>query len=441
MGAALHHSDAPITALEVNHPQADFLQLNKKFKAFVAGFGSGKTWVGCQSQCAHYRMFPKVNQGYFAPTYPQIRDIFYPTIEEVAFSFGMSVKINVSNKEVHFSKGRKSLGTTMCRSMNDPGSIVGFKIGRALVDELDTLPTDKARHAWRKIIARMRYNVPGVLNGIDVTTTPEGFKFVYQQFYGNESEHYGLVQASTLDNEQNLPEDYIDSLIDSYPAELIDAYLDGQFVNLTSGTVYRNFDRRTCACDTVIEPGEPLYIGQDFNVNQMASVIYVKRNAPPVSSIIHVKDTTEYHAVGELTRGVDTPAVCVTLKNQFPGHKITIFPDASGAATSSKGASVSDIALLKQAGFAIRVRNTNPLIKDRVLSMNTGFSHGRIKVNLESAPQFAACLEMQAYDDNGMPDKSSGFDHLNDAGSYPMAYLMPINRPTIIPRQLPGLIS
>jgi hypothetical protein len=26
---------------------------------------------------------PKINQGYFAPTYPQIRDI-YPTIEEVA---------------------------------------------------------------------------------------------------------------------------------------------------------------------------------------------------------------------------------------------------------------------------------------------------------------------------------------------------------------------
>jgi hypothetical protein len=31
---------------------------------------------------------PKINQGYFAPTYPQIRDIFYPTIEEVAFDWG-----------------------------------------------------------------------------------------------------------------------------------------------------------------------------------------------------------------------------------------------------------------------------------------------------------------------------------------------------------------
>jgi hypothetical protein len=50
-------------------------------------------------------------------------------------------------------------------------TIVGFKIGNALVDELDVLKADKARQAWRKIIARMRYKVDGLRNGIDVTTT------------------------------------------------------------------------------------------------------------------------------------------------------------------------------------------------------------------------------------------------------------------------------
>ncbi|MBN0203805.1 hypothetical protein JTL45_35105, partial [Pseudomonas aeruginosa] len=44
---------------------------------------------------------------------------------------------------------------------------------KALVDELDVLKADKARQAWRKIIARMRYKVDGLRNGIDVTTTPE----------------------------------------------------------------------------------------------------------------------------------------------------------------------------------------------------------------------------------------------------------------------------
>lgn len=31
----------------LNIPQARFLAMQHKFKAYVAGFGSGKTWVGC----------------------------------------------------------------------------------------------------------------------------------------------------------------------------------------------------------------------------------------------------------------------------------------------------------------------------------------------------------------------------------------------------------
>ena len=81
-----------------------------------------------------------INQGYFAPTYPQIRDIFYPTVEEVAADWGLNVKINEGNKEVHFYYGRQYRGTTVCRSMEKPQTIVGFKIGNALVDELDILP-------------------------------------------------------------------------------------------------------------------------------------------------------------------------------------------------------------------------------------------------------------------------------------------------------------
>ena len=166
----------------LNQPQARFLALPHKFRAFVAGFGSGKTWVGGGALCQHAWEWPKVNAGYFAPTYPQIRDIFYPTIDEVAFDWGLRTKIHETNKEIHLFSGRQYRSTILCRSMEKPGEIVGFKIGKALIDELDVMKAEKAATAWRKIIARMRYKVDGLKNGIDVTTTPEGFKFVYQQF-------------------------------------------------------------------------------------------------------------------------------------------------------------------------------------------------------------------------------------------------------------------
>ncbi len=82
----------------LNIPQARFLAMQYKFKAYVAGFGSGKTWVGCGGICKGMWEHPKINQGYFAPTYPQIRDIFYPTVEEVAHDWGLNVKINEETK-------------------------------------------------------------------------------------------------------------------------------------------------------------------------------------------------------------------------------------------------------------------------------------------------------------------------------------------------------
>lgn len=403
-----------------NKPQSQFLSLHHKFKAFVAGFGSGKTWVGCMDMCSHVWQWPKINSGYFAPTYPQIRDIFYPTIEEVAYNFGLNVKIKLGDKEVQFFSGKQYRSTCICRSMERPGTIIGFKIGFALVDELDTMAINKADLAWKKIIARMRYNVPGLKNGIDVTTTPEGFKFTYKLFVSEKTDSYGLVHGSTYDNELNLPVDYIPSLIETYPENLISAYLNGQFVNLTTGTIYYGYNRLKHRSNETIQEKEPLYIGQDFNVGKMASVVFVQRSG------------NVFHAVDELKGIFDTPALINTLTNRYPEHNITIFPDASGDNRKTVNASTSDIALLRQAGFNVRVKNNNPFVKDRILSVNTGFEKGRLKVNDKLCKFTAECLEKQAYDENGEPDKESGFDHQNDAFGYFTNLEMPVVKPVIV---------
>ena len=417
----------------LNIPQAQFLQLPHKFRAFVAGFGSGKTWVGCASLCDKSWEFPKVPLGYFAPTYPQIRDIFFPTIDEVAFDWGFKTKIYESNKEVDIYYGRQYRSTIICRSMEKPQTIVGFKIGHALIDELDVMPTPKAQIAWRKIIARMRYKQAGLINGIDVATTPEGFKFTYEQFVkeANSSDAkralYGMIQASTYDNEANLPDDYIESLRESYPPQLIEAYLRGQFVNLLSGSVYADFDRRLNHTDDEIKPGEALLVGMDFNVLKMAAVICVIRDGQPL-------------ALDELTGVRDTPTMAALLKERFAGHDITIFPDAAGQATSSKNASQSDHSILKQAGFKIEVNGVNPAIKDRINSVNASILNNsgqrKLRVNTNKCPNLTTTLEQQIYDDFGQPDKKAGLDHVGDAFGYFLVKRFPILRPKIVAKPL-----
>ncbi|WP_313448856.1 terminase large subunit domain-containing protein [Pseudescherichia sp.] len=419
----------------LNVPQAQFLAMPHKFKAYVAGFGSGKTWVGCGGICKGMWEHPRINQGYFAPTYPQIRDIFYPTVEEVAFDWGLKVQINESNKEVHFYAGRQYRGTTICRSMEKPATIVGFKIGNALVDELDVMPALKAQQAWRKIIARMRYKVTGLRNGIDVTTTPEGYKFVYQQFVKAVRDKpelttlYGLVQASTFDNEANLPDDYIPSLLASYPPELIKAYLRGHFTNLTSGTIYHQFDRKLNNCADEEQPGEPLFIGMDFNVGKMAAIVHVKREGLP-------------RAVRELVKVYDTPAMIKRIQEEFwryeggryvASRQIYIYPDASGDSRKSNCASLTDIAQLREAGFSVMVNASNPPVKDRINSMNAMFCNAlgerRYLVNVQRCPVYTESLEQQVWDKNGEPDKKADNDHPNDGGGYFIVKDYPIVKP------------
>lgn len=411
----------------LNVPQATFLQLPQKFRAYVGGFGSGKTWAGSSGMCAGFWANPKVNQAYYAPTYPHIRDIFFPTIEEVAHGLSLRVEIMESNKEVHFYSGAQYRGTTICRSMERPQTIIGYKVGHSLVDELDTLESKKAKDAWRKIIARMRW--PDARNGVDVTTTPEGFRETHRLFVSDVSEKpalassYGLVQASTRTNARNLPGDYIQSLLDTYPSEQIDAYIDGRFCNLTTGTVYRSYNReRNNSSETIVEK-EPLFIGMDFNIGKMAATVYVKRESG-------------WHAVAELKDLLDTPKMSEKIIEKWPDHRIIVYPDASGANGSTKNASESDISILKQHGFEVKVNLTNPRVRDRVLSVNKQFENGRLWVNSRTCPTVAACFEKQAYDANGDPDKKSGFDHQNDASGYPIAKEFPIAHRIALVQQL-----
>jgi len=403
--------------LSLNAPQHIFLnKLNTKYRAFVGGFGSSKTFSGCLDLLIFASKHPKTRQGYFAPTYGDIRDIFYQTIEEAAELMGFTVDIKSGNKEVHLYRGRAYYGTIICRSMDNPSSIVGFKIARALVDEIDTMAKDKATLAWNKIVARLRLVIPGVENGIGVTTTPEGFLFVYSKFAEDPTASYSMVQASTYENTEYLPKDYIDTLKETYPDELIEAYIMGKFVNLKSGTVFNAYNRIKHRSLAFIEEKEPLRIGMDFNVTNMSAVIYVMRGV-------------EWHAVDEISGVYDTPAIAQIIKERYLEHNIRVYPDASGKSRKTVDASISDISLLEQAGFIVYANKANPLIKDRVLSTNVAFSKGLLYINDIKCPEYAKCMEQLAYDKNGQPDKKSNLDHLPDAGTYPIAFELPITKP------------
>jgi hypothetical protein len=404
--------------LKLTEPQERFLLSTAKHPAFVAGFGAGKSEVMSCSALGDAAHSATALIGLYAPTYDLVRLITAPRICAKLDQQGIPHRWNKSDNVIYTSWPR--FGDFLLRTMDNPERIVGYETYRAHVDELDTLKTEAARKAWNQIIARNRQKPEGIkrpFNRVSAYTTPEGFRFVYERWALNPTDGYEYIQAATHSNPM-LPIDYVSNLRASYPEQLIDAYIEGQFVNLTSGTVYNSYQRDTNRSREKLKPGEPIKLGMDFNVGNMAACAFVLRE-------------NDWHCVDELKGGVDTPSMILTMGERYKGHSVTIYPDASGKNTSSKGASLSDIGLLRGAGYAIRAKPSNPRVKDRVLAVNMGFQKGRVFVNPDTCPETARCLEQQPYNKQGEPDKATGLDHQNDAFGYPLAYEMPVVKPTM----------
>ena len=431
--------------IELSAPQYDFLVSRRKHTGFVAGFGSGKSYIGTLKTLMKIIDDKIPKTAYYLPTYGDIRDIAFDVFPTVADALGYEYRLNKTDKEFSIFENGVKLGTTLFRNMSEPESIVGYQVGYTLIDETDILKTQIMDKAFKKILGRnrlvvevedqeiiLKFNDYGVIqegtyfheglqklcwvNSIDVAGTPEGFKWFYDRFVTRYNPNTDtLIKASTYSNLHNLPADFIETLREQYPSELFDAYVNGEFINLTSGTIYKYFKRSTHNSNENDNGTEELYIGQDFNIGGCVSIVYIKRG----NDMVAIDEYESY----------DTKAIVDNTKHRYKDRVVSFYPDASGNAKKTS-ASQTDINMIKNAGFKVFVNGRNPSVKDRHNIVNNKFEKMQLKVNTAKCPKFTNALEQHAYAANGEPEKFNGagtVDDYTDAGTYPIAYMFPIN--------------
>jgi hypothetical protein len=149
-----------------------------------------------------------------------------------------------------------------------------------------------------------------------------------------------------------------------------------------------------------------------------------------MSAVVHVIEDRPY-AVNELVKVYDTEQMCNIIRDKYPKNIIYVYPDASGSQRNT-ATTKTDIEILKAAGFTVKAKASNPLVNDRVKNMNRMFCNGKNEigymVNTHCCPSYTEALERMAYDKGGSPDKSSGFDHITDAGGYFIYYKYPLRK-------------
>lgn len=400
---------------------SDFFLSKNLATAFVTGMGGGKSYTLITRMIATKLQYPSIDLLYIAPTYSLIRDVLFPLIDEILGGTGVQYNINKADSDILFPNS----GRIMCRSGDNPGRLIGMTVGDVFIDELDTMEPRKAEDIWNKCLGRMRAIFPdGKINQAWVATTPEGHRFVYKKFKKKPPEGYAIVQGSSHDNPY-LPPGFIDAMRASYPPQLFEAYCNGKFCNLTSGAVYSYFDRYKHHTDRVIEKNDILLCSCDFNV--MGSCVAV-----------YVREKDKLYLVEEFAAN-DTRHMVEILNEKYPKHRIKMFPDST-AKRMTTNSNISDISMLKQAGFQINAKSVNPRILDRVNATNILFYNERIFINTKQCPEITEAFEQQVYDEKtGLPEKQHGpatVDDWIDGATYCPAFLFPIKKVNTTRREL-----
>lgn len=169
-------------------------------------------------------------------------------------------------------KGQLTIGslTFIYLAMSNPGEIYAHNFCCALVDEMDELPAEKVLEVVKAVQERCRVRMPPPFDRdpfIFFSTTAQGMGGTYQlcEYFKKRGLKYAIVRGKTEYN-TSLAKSQIDLLRKLYTEEEAKAYLDGEFVNLTTGRVYPEFNRKKHVCMRFpIQPTETVYVGQDYN--------------------------------------------------------------------------------------------------------------------------------------------------------------------------------
>lgn len=438
----------------LKHQKTFLADTTTRYIGLVGGYGCGKT----RAFCLKAIQLASINVGHTGmmcePTNTMLNDVLVPEMRDLLEQYKIPYEFKQTPLPQFILQFKGGQSKILLRSAENFGRLVGLNLGWFGVDEIDTaFNRNKAKimTMWRLLISRLRAQSPKP-QGF-VCSTPEGFGFLYE-FFVKEVEEARLknrtidrrmIKAMTMDN-PHLNAEYISDLKEQYPPNLLRAYMEGEFVNLNTATVYDAFDRIANNTSTTLESFEddmgkgvymptsiphdvdmatlhamhlrsqqlaiarrtPIHIGMDFNVGKCAAVVHVIDAIGPI-------------AVDEIMGIKNTEEMIKEIKSRYPGRQINIYPDSSGKSEKSNS-SQTDINLLKGAGFNVEYPNKNPLVVDRVNSMNAMLCNGngdrKYRVNVEQCPLYTAALEQQTYDSTGKPDKSHDNDHPNDAAGY-----------------------
>ena len=272
--------------------------------------------------------------------------------------------------------------------------------------------------AWNEVIRPMLSTARGHALFVG---TPKGFDhfrdaYMLGQEAGDAS--YRSFMFTTL-NGGNVPEDEVAAARQQLDPRTFRQEYEASFETYAGRVIYA-FSRAENVRRMQYDPGRPLHVGMDFNINPMTASVWQEDGnlVWQIDEIVMPTSNTDEMA-SELARRYGCPSFDPA---KATVDHITIYPDPAGAQRRSSAAGRTDIGILRHAGFQVMATAAHPSVRDRTNVVNRQFLAADGSRHAFVDPGCVRSIE--AYerliyrDGTNEPDKSSGFDHLVDATGY-----------------------
>jgi hypothetical protein len=352
-----------------------------------------------------------------APTYKQAKRIVWKPLKELTRPYWAS-KPNETDLRIELITG----GTIALRGADNYDSLRGDGLDFVVLDEYASM----VREAWTEVL---RPALADRLGRALFIGTPQGYNHFFDLYEAAAEEPgWDRFQFTTEDG-GNVPQQEIEAAAHELDERTYRQEFQARFENLTAGRAYFAFDRAKHVQQLSFNPRSPIFWTLDFNVNPMCSLIGQRDgNRVYVLDEVVLPNSNTWEAWSEFLARTEPWISLVPLG-------VSVYGDATGKGRDST-ASRTDWQIVKESFGrypdryrpVYRIPNSNPLVKDRVYSVNGMLRNQAGERRLFIDPrckELIKDLEQVAWktDPNGntlsyLDDSNKNRTHLSDALGY-----------------------
>lgn len=423
MSAFVHLSDAQSKIFEARH--------RRRFCVVVAGRRFGKTTLGLTRLIMAACEKPDAILYFVANTYGQAKNAAWKPLKRMCPE-GVISQINESELFVEFVNGSR----IVLKGADNPHTLRGVGLDGLVLDEY----ADMKPETWTEVLRPALSDRMGWALFIGTPRSYNHFYDLYLEAKNPEHDDWYAWQFTTAEGGV-CPADEIESARRTLDTRTFRQEYEASFESM-SGRVYYAFDHNEGAnLDSTIKHidkmgGTPLLFGSDFNVaNLCACFGYRVGDDLHVFDEIELTNSNTFELAEEINRKFGTRPLTADeaavrdrsahIEGAITSRRrhIRACPDPScdSRKTSAK-AGVTDLTILRDAGFEINKLHVAPALKDKFNTVNsmlkTADGSYRIKIHPRCVKLIKA-LQGQAYKPGtNIPEYVPGVTDMCDALAY-----------------------